>query len=106
MKPEIVMPEDYVVPECTLPPDHPMRQRSVIVARVGDGWDIRIALPIHLLLSDRALAGQPLSERAEEIAKNLGTMMTNDLWLEIVPLVKETLQCAVEPVGTADSEGQ
>jgi hypothetical protein len=68
-----------------------MRSRSVIVTRVEDGWDIRIALPIQLMLSDASLAGQPLEQRAEEIARNLGTMMTNDLWLEIVPLVKETL---------------
>lgn len=103
MKPELVMPEDYVVPECNLPADHPMRRQSVIVTRVEQGWDIRIALPVHLQLSDEALAGQPIAQRAEEIAMNLGTMMTNDLWLEIVPLIKETL-CAAEPDDTADSE--
>lgn len=95
MKPELRMPEGYAVPECTLPADHPMRRQSVIVTRVGEGWDIRVALPIHLQLSDEVLAGQPLAQRAEEVAKNLGTMMTNDLWLEIVPLIKETL-CAAD----------
>jgi hypothetical protein len=94
MKPELQMPEDYVVPECTLPEGAPMRRQGVIMTRVANGWDIRIALPIHLTLSDDALNGQPIAERAEEIAKNIGVMMTNDLWLEIVPLVKETLSNA------------
>ena len=102
MKPEIVMPANYAVPECTLPADNPMRRQGVIVQRLENGWDIRIALPMLLQLSDRSLAGQPIAERAEEIAKNIGTMMTNDLWLEIVPLIKETL-CAAVRDGTVDS---
>lgn len=105
MKPEIVMPEGYTVPECNLPADHPMRSRSVIVMREQNGWDIRIALPMLLQLSDEAMGGQVLESRAEEIAKNIGTMMTNDLWLEIVPLIKETL-CAAGGVNTADSGGR
>lgn len=105
MKPELAWPEGYAVPECNLPADHPMRRQSVIVTRVENGWDIRIALPVHLQLSDRALAGQPIATRAEEIAKNLGTMMTNDLWLEIVPLIKETL-CAADGDGSPDPEGR
>ena len=103
MKPELAWPEDYTIPECNLPADHPMRSRSVILQRVGNGWDIRIALPMLLQLSDQALAGQPIAERAEEIAKNIGTMMTNDLWLEVVPLVKETI-CAAGPGLIAGSE--
>lgn len=96
------MPENYAVPVCNLPIDHPMRRQSVIVTRVEQGWDIRIALPMHLQLSDEALAGQPIAQRAEEIAKNLGVMMTNDLWLEIIPLVKETL-CAADGGASEDS---
>lgn len=99
MKPELTFQDDYEVPLCTLPEDHPMRRQGVIMTRVPGGWDVRIGLPMHITLSDVALAGQPIGERSEEIARNVGTMMTNDLWLEIVPLIKETLSRANADVG-------
>jgi len=102
-KPELIFRDEYEVPDCELPAAHPYRKQNVIVTRVDNGYDIRISLPMLLQMSDESLGG-PLSHRAEEIAKNVGVMMTNDLWLEIVPLIKEMLECAVEPVGTADSE--
>ena len=91
MKPLLTFQDDYEVPPCTLPADHPMRGRSVIVQRLPDGWDIRLALPMYLKLPHNVLEGAGRVHRAGQVAKNCGVMMTNDLWLEIVPLIKETL---------------
>ena len=91
-KPNLVFPEFYEIPDCDLPGDHMYRRQNVIVTRVKDGWDIRISLPMLLQMSDESLAGEAIANRAEEIAKNVGVMMTDDLWLEIVPLIKEKIE--------------
>ena len=91
MKPDLVFSGGYLIPPCELPASHPYRLHNVFVTRVDGGWDIRMSVPLLVQLSDDTLAGVSLSDRAEEIAKNCGVMMTNDLWLELVPLIKEKI---------------
>lgn len=90
-KPSLDVPEDWEVPRSDLPEDHPLRARGVIVTKIMGAYDIRLSMPMHITLADEQVEGD-IGKYASKIAVNSGKLLTNDVWNQLVPIIRSKLE--------------